>query len=45
MNAEMVAEVVWVSVVAFLGFEVALGLNYLALKYLLRVMRAGLRGR
>lgn len=45
MNAQMVADVFWISLAAFLGFEIALGLNYVALKYLLRAMKAGLRDR
>lgn len=44
-DAYRVANVVCVTVVAFLGFELALGLNYVVLKCLLRAMRAGLRNR
>ena len=39
-----VMDVIWVTVAAFAGFEVALAANYLFLKYLLRTMHAAMAG-
>lgn len=43
MDTMRVADVIWVSLAAFAGFEVALAANYLFLRALLRVMVWGLR--
>jgi hypothetical protein len=40
---ETLNEVFWATLAAFAGFEIALGLNYLLLKGLLRAMQLGLR--
>jgi hypothetical protein len=45
IDAYRLADVVCVTIVVFLGFEIALGLNYVALKFVLRAMKLGLRGR
>jgi hypothetical protein len=37
------SDVFWISVAAFGAFELALGINYLFLKYLLRAMHARVR--
>lgn len=37
------SEIIWATLAAFVGFEVALGINYLALRALLRAMNLGLR--
>ncbi len=38
-----IADVFWFSVGAFAAFEIALGLNYLLLKFVLEAMRTGAR--
>ncbi len=42
MDTMRLTDVLWVSLAAFAGFEIALAANYLLLKFLLRVMRFGL---
>ena len=43
MDTTSLNEVIWATLAAFAGFEVALAINYLMLKWLLLAMQFGLR--
>ena len=43
METSSLTDVLWATLAAFAGFEIALAINYLLLKFLLRAMRFSLR--
>lgn len=42
METTPITDVIWITLAAFAGFEIALAANYLCLKLVLRAVRAGL---